>query len=105
MADIVQTLAFPVRLANNRIVTTDQASPADVQGQIHVMILTPPGWLDREPYDDFGLYDQAHLSGGADIAEVERQISEHVPDAVAAVSEDPAALNPALSLLRVQIGG
>lgn len=102
MPDIPQQLAFPARVVNNRLVTVDQASIDDVAGQAYVLVLTPQGWLDSSP--DFGLADQAHLAGGADHAEIERQLAEHVPDAQTAVTEQPDALNPALSLVGVQIG-
>lgn len=102
MPDIPQQLAFPARVVNDRLVTVDQASIDDVVGQAYVLVLTPQGWLEGTP--DFGLADQAHRAGGADHTEIERQLSEHVPDAVAAVTEQPDALNPALSLVGVKIG-
>jgi hypothetical protein len=101
MPNITQQLAFPVRVVNGRFVTIDQGSLDDVVGQAHVLVLTPRGWLDRLP--DFGLADQAHRAGGADETEIERQLAEYVPDARTAVSEQPDAFNPALSLVGVQI--
>lgn len=102
MPDTVQTLAFPVRVTGTTIAAVEQASIDDVTGQVHMLVLTPPGWFDSAP--GFGLADQAHLPGGPDVGEIERQIAEHVPDAPAAVTERPDALNPALALVGVQIG-
>lgn len=101
MPDIPQ-LAFPVRVVNGQLATVEQGSAEDAASQVHVLCLTPQGWLSSNP--DLGLYEQAHLAGGADGPEIERQISEYVPDAQAAVEEDRDSLNPALSIIGVRIG-
>lgn len=101
MPDIAQ-IAFPVRVVNGQVAVVEQGSVEDAASQVHVLVLTPQGWLSSNP--DFGLYEQAHLAGGADGPEIERQIADYVPDAEAAVEEDRDSLNPALSVIGVRIG-
>jgi hypothetical protein len=101
MPEIPQ-LDWPLRVINGEIATVEQGTPQDALAQTYVLVTTPQGWLTSNP--DFGLYEQAHLSGGADAQEIERQLTEYVPDATAAVTEQPDALNPALSIVGVRIG-
>lgn len=100
MPDIPQ-LAFPPRMVNGQLATVEQGSVADAAGQVHLLCLTPQGWLTSEP--DFGLRNQAHLAGGADVAEINRQIASYVPDAEVAITEDPSALDEGLSIVGVRI--
>lgn len=103
MTDIPQ-LAFPIRIEGHQVAVVEQGSVDDVVGQVHVLCLTPPGWLTHdEDVREFGLQDQAHRMGGADAALISSQISRFVPDADAIVDEHPDALNPALSLVGVRI--
>jgi hypothetical protein len=95
-------IAFPVRIANGTIVTTEQGSDRDVISRLHVLLRTYPGHFTRFP--DLGLYDQAHLQGGADLAEIQRQIDAWVPDAHETVEEDPSQLNEALEIVNVRVG-
>lgn len=101
MPDLPQLLAFPPRVIGGRLLEDEQGSADDAISQIRLLILTPQGWLDSER--DFGLYDQAHLSGGADEAEIERQLTTYVPDADLAVQERADELNAALSIVGVQL--
>ena len=104
MPDVPQ-LAFPPRLSGGQVLEVEQGDTQDVVGQIHLMCLTPYGWLTTtEEARDFGLANQAHLAGGADLDEVERQITTHVPDAVFVLEEDPSALNTGLEVLGIRAG-
>ena len=96
---------FPLELdANGGLREVEQGSVDDIISRVHVLILTPPGWLDSLP--DFGLADQAHREGGADIPTVEDQLDRYIGDDIAiAVEEDLEALNDALSVLDIRIGG
>jgi hypothetical protein len=101
--DAPQQIAFPPRVINGRILEVDQGDIDDIAGQVHLLCLTPQGWF-APPLEDLGLYDQAHLAGGADVQEIERQIGEYVPDAEAVVEEDPSALDVGLEVLGVRVG-
>lgn len=98
----IPTIAFPPRVINGELATLEQGSGADVAGQVHLLCLTPQGWLSSIP--DFGLAEQSHRAGGADLQELQRQIATYVPDADAALDEDPSALNEGLSVVGVRIG-
>lgn len=102
----IEQFAFPPRLAaDGTLATVEQGSGAEIAQRVHVLVLTPPGHLDTLP--DFGLEDQAHLQGGADLAEIERQLDLHIPadGLTIAVEEDLDALNRALSVVDIRIGG
>jgi hypothetical protein len=107
----IPQFAFPPRLTSTgELATVEQGSVDDVIGRVHVLVLTPPGWLAYNPDDpmtDFGLADQAHLAGGADVLEIERQLDLHIPqdDLAMVVQEDVESLNDALAVVDVQIGG
>lgn len=99
---MAQRIAFPIRRGpDGHLATVEQGTTPDLVGQIHALVLTDPGHFTRTP--DLGLYDQAHLEGGADLAEIERQIDLYVPDAKVAVEEDPDALAQALAVVNVTV--
>ncbi|HTE60761.1 MAG TPA: hypothetical protein VK631_10460 [Solirubrobacteraceae bacterium] len=105
MPDIISQFAFPPRLTSTgELALIEQGSGSEITQRIHVLVLTPPGWLDSLP--DFGLGDQAHLQGGADTAEITRQLDLHIPadDLALAVQEDLESLNEALGVVDVRIG-
>lgn len=105
MPDVPQ-LAFPIRVVSNQFVTVEQGSVEDVKSQVHVLALTPPGWFGHGPDDPvsgMGLAGQEHRQQGPDLAEIQRQISEHVPDAAAAVEEDTSALDDGLAKVGVRL--
>jgi hypothetical protein len=110
MPEIPQ-LAFPPRITNSgELATVEQGSLEEIVQRVHVLVLTPPGWLAYNPDDpmtDFGLADQAHLAGGADVLEIERQLDLHIPqdDLAMVVEEDIESLNAALAIVDVRIGG
>lgn len=96
------TLAYPIRLnPDGQFATVEQGTPADLVGQVHLLISTPRGFLTR--YPDMGLGDQAHLEGGVDVQEVESQIDQFVPDADTAIEEDVTAMNEALDVLNITV--
>ena len=102
----VPALAFPIRVIAGQFAQVKQGSVDDVKGQVHLLALTPAGWFGHGPADplsSMGLADQAHRRGGPDVAEIERQIAEHVPDADAAVDTDPSALADGLGILGVRL--
>lgn len=104
MPDIPQ-LAFPPRVVNGELATVEQGTGADIIGQVHLLCLTPHGWFTQTDSDrDMGLYDQAHLAGGADMTEIARQIDTYVPDAQEALDGQLDQLNPALSVVNARIG-
>lgn len=103
MPDQPQQLAFPPRVVNGRLLEVDQGDVDDVAGRVHLLCLTPQGYFPP-PLADLGLYSQAHLAGGADVGEIERQIAKYVPDAEAVVDEDPTALDAGLEVLGVRVG-
>lgn len=106
MPEIPQ-LTLPLRIVGDEIEQVEQGSDADISGQAIALVLTPPGWLqlDGEDAKGFGLSNQAHREGGADVSEIERQIDTYVADAQALVLEQPDALNDALSRIGVRVGG
>jgi hypothetical protein len=96
-------IAFPIRRnPDGTITTVEQGTPEDVVSRLHVLLRTYPGHHTRFP--DLGLYDQAHLQGGADLAEIQRQIDTWVPDAHETVEEDPSGLAEALDVVNVRLG-
>jgi len=103
MPDIPQ-LAFPIRAEGGQIATVEQGSADDVLAQVHVLCLTPPGWLTHDDeVREFGLADQAHRQGGADVGLIETQIARFVPDAEAAVDERMEDFNGVLSIVGVKV--
>ena len=102
MPDVPQQIAFPPRVINGRLAEVEQGSVEDVAGQVHLLCVTPRGWLTSVP--ELGLSQQAHLAGGADLEEIQSQIATYVPDAEAAVDEDPSALNAGLETVGVRVG-
>jgi hypothetical protein len=102
MSDVPQQIAFPPRVIGGQLATVDQGDIDDIAGQVHLLCVTPRGWLAGVP--DFGLSDQAHLTGGADVGEIERQIATFVPDAAAVLDEDPSALDAGLEVIGVRVG-
>lgn len=102
MPDIPQ-FQVPLTFTGAGFATVEQGSNAELAQRVEILCRTPLGWLDLRP--DFGLADQAHLEGGADVLEVDRQIARHVPEAARLVEEDLSALNAGLALVDVQVGG
>jgi hypothetical protein len=96
-------LPLMVDPATGDLATVEQGSAIDTAQRVAVLVSTPPSWLEQAP--DFGLYNQAFLAGGADIAEIERQLQTYVPDAAALVTEDLSLLNDALDIIGVQVPG
>jgi hypothetical protein len=94
--------ALPLRQTGTTLGEVEQGSPDEFVQRVAVLCSTPPEWVDGAP--GFGLYDQAFLAGGADLAEVERQITTYVPDAVTLLHEHPELLDQALDILGVQTG-
>lgn len=95
-------IAFPIRRnPDGTIAVVEQDSSDDVVSRLHVLLRTNPGHFTR--YPDLGLYDQAHLQGGADLGEIERQIDTWVPEAHETVEEDPSRLNEALEIVNVRL--
>lgn len=104
MPDIPQ-LAFPPKVIDGQFQTVEQGSTTDIVGQVHLLCLTPRGWFTQTDRDrDMGLYDQAHLKGGADMPEIARQIDTYVPDAQDTLDGQLDQLNPALAVVNVRIG-
>lgn len=95
-------ISFPVRLGDGgHLASVDQAAPEFAGEQAMIVCLTPLGWLPG--YPDMGLSGQRFRRGGADLAEVERQIERWVEGADAALEQDPSALDRALALVGVQV--
>jgi hypothetical protein len=94
---------FPFQTINGQLATVDQDSTADVVGQAHALLLTPPGYFTRQP--DLGLNDQAHRQGGPDVAEVQRQLDLYVPDAASVTEEDASRLGelPSVGAINVRV--
>lgn len=103
MTDIPQ-FAIPFALASDStgFDLVEQGTSQELAQRVNVLCRTPLGWLDGRP--DFGLQDQAHLEGGADIGEVTRQLDTHIPDADALVQEDVSLMNEGLDQIGVQVG-
>jgi hypothetical protein len=105
----IQQLAFPMRVVNGQLATVDQGGVDDAVGQVHLLCLTPQGWMTGwktllgDNAADVGLYPQQHLAGGPDVQEIRRQIDLYVPDAEAVVEEDPSALDEALGIVGVRV--
>lgn len=102
MPDVPQ-FSLPLRLQGTDFATVEQDSSQELADRVNILVRTPPGWLDGAP--GFGLADQQFRKGGADIAEVGRQIDTWVPDAGAVLEHDPTGLDEALDLLGIRVAG
>lgn len=99
---MVEQLAVPVRLlANGRLATVEQGSDREITQRVSVLCRTPPGWVEGRP--GVGLAEQAFEQGGADLAEVERQIRGLGPDVVAAITEDPSLMSEGIETIGLQV--
>lgn len=99
---VIPQFRLPLEVATNGdLATVEQSSAVELAQRVAVLCSTPPGHFDAAP--QFGLYDQAFLEGGADIAEIERQLNAYVPDADFQTSEDLMMLNDALDVLGVRV--
>lgn len=96
-----QQFAFPFRIANGQLVTTEQGSLDDIAGRVYTLALTEPPYFTRQP--DLGLTNQAHRQGGADMAEVQRQMDTYVDDAHVLAEQDLSKLNDALAVIELSV--
>lgn len=78
-----------------------QDSPLDYAQRGAVICRTPPGWLDSRP--DLGLADQTARKGGANIAEIQRQLSTYVPQASHVIQLRLPTLDQALEEIGVRV--
>jgi hypothetical protein len=102
MPDIPQ-FKLPLQLApNGDLQTIEQDTDQELAQRVTVLCVTPPGTLPTAR--GFGLADQTFRRGGPDTREIERQIAEHVPDALALVETDLSALDDALARVGVKVG-
>jgi phage baseplate assembly protein W len=100
----IQHPAFPVTLQGGRLATVTQGAPREIAQCVQALLRTPRGWRgDFPPYGDTGLDPQEFRMAGADLAEIDRQITTYEPRADSLIDEDPDALNDALSLVGVQL--
>lgn len=96
-------LAIPPRLlANGNLATVDQGSSQEIAQRVNILCRTPPGWLDGRP--DFGLQEDTFRAGGADTAEIDRQLQALGPDVYYAITEDPSLMDQGLDSLDLQVG-
>lgn len=97
-------IRFPLALApDGDFAVVEQRSGDDTAQQIMALMRTPVGWSDEPDLAEMGLTEQAFYMGGADLAEIEAQIREYVPDFDGAVSEAPDAIDEALSIVNVRL--
>lgn len=96
-----EQFATPLQVINGTFLARPQGSSLELADRVNVLCHTPPGWLDDSP--GFGLADQRFRRGGADLDEISRQISEWVPDAIAAIDEDPSRIDAGLDYLGIQV--
>ncbi len=96
-----QQFSVPFRFENGQPATVEQGTPRELADRVNVLCRTPPGWLDGR--EGFGLADQRFRRAGADLLEVEQQITEWVPEAAKAVEQDLASLDEGLAFLGVQV--
>jgi hypothetical protein len=102
MADIPQfAIPFALTPDGTGIQLVEQGTAVELAQRVNVLCRTPIGWLDGRP--DFGLEDQAHLEGGADLLEIDRQLATHIPEAETLVQEDPSLMNESLDQIGVQV--
>lgn len=103
MPDIPQfAIPFALTPDGTGLALVEQGTGQELAQRVNALCRTPYGWLDGRP--DFGLADQAHLEGGADIGEVTRQLDTYIPEADALVQEDPSLMNEGLDQIRVTVG-
>lgn len=96
-----QQFSLPLRVVGGSFATTEQGTPAELAGRVNVLCHTPPGWLAGRP--GFGLADQRFRRGGADLAEIQRQITTFIGDADALLEQDPSTLAQGLASLGVRV--
>lgn len=101
MPDVPQQFSVPFRFENGKPAVTEQGTSRELADRVTVLCHTPPGWLDGR--EGFGLADQRFRRGGADLLEIEQQITEWVPDAAKAVEQDLTALDEGLAFVGVQV--
>lgn len=94
-------IAFPVTVVGGQLQTVEDGTDTEVGMEVEILCLTPQGWFPGLP--GFGLADQAFRKGGADVAEIERQIAEWVPDAEATAEHDISALDAGLDRIGVKV--
>jgi hypothetical protein len=89
----VEHLALPLRIVGARMAYLAQDTDADVAQCCEVVARYRPGVRLDDP--DFGLPDQAHQQGGADLAEIASVLQAHEPRAAVAAESlgtDPLGL-------------
>lgn len=94
-------IAFPVTVTGGEIQLVEDGTNTEVGMEVEILCLTPQGWFPGIP--GFGLADQAFRKGGADTTEIERQISQWVPDAEAVAEHDVTALDAGLDRVGVKV--
>lgn len=93
---------LPLQIGGNgQITMIEQDGPLDYAQRGAVICRTPPGWLDSRP--DLGLADQAGRKGGANIAEIQRQLATYVPGASYVIELRLPTLDQALEEIGVRV--
>lgn len=96
-------LAIPPRLlANGQLATVEQGTDEEIAQRVTVLCHTPPGWVEARP--TFGLADQEFADGGADLAEVDKQMRALGPDVLYRITEDPSLMDEGLEQLGLEAG-
>lgn len=96
--------SLPLTITSNGDVAIVQTgSRAEAAQRAAVICGTRPGEIDGVP--EFGVYDQVGRAGGADLGEIERQLDKWAPELEGVATDDPSALDRALSLVGVRVVG
>jgi hypothetical protein len=101
MADIPR-LAIPFRIVNGSAAVLEQDSDAEVAQCAEVVVRYRPG--DREAAPDFGVPDQTHRQGGADLIVVADRIELWEPRVHALVDSLGFDLTGLAQRLQVRVG-
>lgn len=100
MADVPH-LRIPLQLASGSLATVDQDTVDDIAQCVTAILQTPLGLSDELP--DLGLTEQTFYEGGADVQEIQQQLTDHEPRAQTLVTDAPELLDQALSLVKVRL--
>lgn len=101
MPDAPAQFSYPFRFENGAPAIVEQGSSRELAERVDVLCRTPPNWLDGR--EGMGLADQRFRRGGADLLEVEQQITEWVPDADKILDQDLRSLDAGLAYLGVKV--
>lgn len=100
MADSLEHLTYPLQVgADGALVTAQQGSDAEIESCMAVALKWPLGTRETDP--DFGVPEEAFLTGGADLDEIRQALIHGEPRATEQVMQDDSQLISFVSAVQV----